>query len=123
MQVPVQITFRGFPSSEAISSRIEQKVHKLEQRFGRITSCRVVIEAPHQHHHKGKTYHVSVDIVVPGAELPATRDAGRNHAHEDVYVALRDAFDAVQRRLQDHMQRKHGDEKWHDSNSVRRAAE
>jgi ribosome-associated translation inhibitor RaiA len=100
MESPLQVTFRGFPSSEAVTERILSKVRKLEQRFGRIISCRVVIASPHQHQQKGKTFRVSVDLVIPGAEILASRDPGRDHAHEDVYVAIRDAFDAVARTLE-----------------------
>ena len=113
MQSPLQITFKGFPSSDAVTDRIRSKVHKLEQLFGRITSCRVVIETPHQHHEKGRTFHVGIDLAIPGAEILANRDAGLNHAHEDVYVAIRDAFDAVSRKLHDHVRRSHGDVKRH----------
>jgi ribosome-associated translation inhibitor RaiA len=120
MQTPLQITFRGFPSSEAVTARIRLKVRKLEQQFGRITSCRVVIEAPHQHKHIGKTYRVSIDLAIPGWEILANRDAGRNHAHEDVYVAIRDAFDAVGRRLQDHVRRSQGVEKRHEATGLDR---
>jgi ribosomal subunit interface protein len=111
MQLPLQVVFKGLPSSEAVNERIAQKVSKLEQSFGRIISCRVVIETPHRHHHKGKTFHVSVDLQLPGAEVLATRDAAKDDAHEDVYVAIRDAFDAVQRQLQEHVRRQQVDER------------
>jgi len=111
MQVPLQVTFRGFATSEAVTRRIAQKVDKLEQRFGRIIGCRVVIEVPHHHHQRGRTFQVSVDLQIPGAEILATSDGGREHAPDDVYVALRDAFDAVQRNLLEHLRRRHGDER------------
>src|SRR5688572_7686014 len=119
MQLPLQITFRGFPSSEAVTERIRRKVSKLEQLYGRITSCSVVVDAPHQHHHKGKTYRVSIELSVPGAEILVNRDGGGNPAHEDVYVAIRDAFDAVARRLRNSVQGGHGDEKRHEGRELR----
>jgi ribosomal subunit interface protein len=114
MQVPLHITFRGFPSSEAIESRISAKVSKLERLCGRITSCRVVMESPHHHQHKGNTYRVSIDVTVPDGEIVVGRHNGLNHAHEDVYVAIRDAFDALERQLQDHVRRHRGDVKHHE---------
>ena len=63
-------------------------------------TCRVTVESPHSHHHQGQLYHVTVDLTVPGAELVASRSNDKNHAHEDVYVAIRDAFDAAKRQLQ-----------------------
>jgi ribosome-associated translation inhibitor RaiA len=39
---------------------------------------------------------------VPGKELVVSRDPGDVHAHKDVYVAIRDAFDAAERQLAEH---------------------
>jgi ribosomal subunit interface protein len=114
MQVPLQVTFRGFPSSEAVESRISAKVAKLQRLSERITGCRVVIESPHHHQHKGNTYRVSIDLTVPDGEIVVGRHNGLNHAHEDVYVAIRDAFAALERQLQDHVRRQRGDIKHHE---------
>lgn len=114
MQVPLQITFRGFPSSEAVESRISARIGKLERLCERIIGCRVAIESPHHHQHKGNTYRVSIDLTVPEGEIVVGRHNGRNHAHEDVYVAIRDAFDALERKLQDHVRRQRGDVKHHE---------
>src|SRR3546814_20932899 len=42
------------------------------------------------------------------------RNSGRNQAHEDVYVALRDAFNAARRRLEDHSRKQAGRVKTHE---------
>lgn len=115
MQLPLQITCRGFSCSESIDAKIRTRVQKLEEVFSNITSCRVVIESPHHHQHKGNTYRVSVDVIVPHGEVVVGRGGGDNHAHEDVYVAIRDAFDATSRRLQDLAQRQRGAVKHHDA--------
>jgi len=115
MQQPLQITFRDIPSSEAVEAAIREKAAKLDQFYDHIMSCRVIIEAPHGHHHKGKLYHVSVDLTVPGEELVANRAPGEHHAHEDVYVAIRDAFNAARRKLQDFSRKQRGKIKSHDT--------
>lgn len=102
MQQPLQITFRDIPPSENVEIVIREKAKKLDQFFDKIMSCRVMVESPHTHHHQGMLYHVRVDLTVPGAELIASRSTDKNHAHEDVYVAIRDAFDAAKRQLQDY---------------------
>jgi len=89
-------------TSEALLADIEEKAEKLDRFSDQIMACRVVIEAPHQHHHKGKLFRVSIDLTVPGGEIVASRTADEHHAHEDVYVAVRDAFNAVKRQLEDH---------------------
>ena len=106
MTVPLEIVFKNLGQSDAIEAKVRQKAAKLERFHGRITGCRVVIQQIQRRQTKGKMYQVRIDIVVPGGEVVATRDSGRNHAHEDVYVALRDSFNAAIRRLEDYM-RKH----------------
>lgn len=108
MELPLSVTFRGMETSPAIETDIARYVEKLERRFGRIMSCRVVVEAPHRHRQKGRLYHVSVDLKVPGREIAANSTGPRDHAHEDMHVAIRDAFEAVERRLQDHARKGQG---------------
>jgi ribosomal subunit interface protein len=108
MKTPLQITFRDIERSEAIEAHIRDKAEKLESFFDPIMSCRVVVEMPHQHKHQGKAFNVRIDIGVPGSEIVVNRDN-----HEDVYVALRDGFDAAKRKLQDYARRLHGETKTH----------
>jgi len=115
MQIPVQIAFRGMDSSPALEARIREKTQKLEQYHNRITSCRVVVEAPHRRPRKGKLYVVTVDVTVPGAELVVNTEKRHHHSHEDVYVALRDAFNAMARQIEDHAREKSGQIKTHES--------
>lgn len=110
MQIPLQITIRDVEHSEVLEARIRSKVEKLEEFFDRITSCHVVVEMPHKHHQQGKQFTVRIDIGVPGNEIVVNKD----HA-EDVYVALRDAFSAAKRQLEDYAQKLRGDVKTHES--------
>ncbi len=103
MQAPVQITVRDLPHPEALEVRIRDKAAKLEEFHPRITSCRVTVEELHKHHHQGRHFQVSVDVRVPGKDVIA------NRAHaEDVNVALRDAFDAAKRQLEEIARPKRG---------------
>lgn len=101
-------------SSDAVEAEVRDRAAKLEQFFDRITSCRVVVELPHQHHRKGKLYQVRIDITVPGREIAVTHEGPQNHAHEDVYVAIRDAFNAAGRRLEDYARQRRGKVKRHE---------
>lgn len=109
MQVPLQITFRGLPHSDALETRIRDKADKLQDFHTRITSCRVVVEEQHRHKRQGKQFTVRIDIRVPGSEIVIDRD----HS-EDVYVALREAFDAAARKLEDQARVQRGDVKAHE---------
>jgi ribosomal subunit interface protein len=111
MQVPLQISFRDMEPSAAVEDKIRERAAKLDRYYERILGCRVVVEAPHRRHRQGKLYHVRVDLTVPQGELVVSREPVDHHAHEDVYVAIRDAFDAAQRRLADYARRQRGDVK------------
>ena len=96
------------PPSEALETHIRDKVQKLESFFEHIVSCRVVVEVPHKHKQQGKQFNVRIDLGVPGSEIVVNRDH-----HEDVYVALRDAFDAAKRQLEDYVRRMRRETKAH----------
>ena len=96
MQTSLQITFRNFPRSDAVEARIRDKAAKLEEFHPRIMSCHVAVEELDRHRHQGKQFTVRLDIRVPGHELVVDREH-----HEDIYVALRDAFNAAGRKLEE----------------------
>jgi ribosomal subunit interface protein len=100
--------------SPAVEAKVRERVEELERFHDRITSCRVVIEVPHRRHLQGDLYHIRVDLKVPGREIVVKRDPPEHHAHEDIYVAVRDCFDAVRRQLEDHARRRRGDVKAHE---------
>ncbi len=108
MQLPLQITMREMDRSEALEAAIEEHAAKLEQFHPRITRCRVTVEQLGRHQQQGRQFSVKVDVRVPGKEIVATRDH-----HEDVYVALRDAFDAARRQLEEVAREVRGDVKTH----------
>ncbi len=115
MQTPLQITFRDMEPSEAVEARIREKAAKLEQYYSNIMSCRVMVEAPHGHKHQGKLFQVRIDLGVPDGELVVTHaHHHKDHAHEDVYVAIRDAFDAMKRQLEDYSRMRRGKVKQHE---------
>ena len=110
MQIPVEITLRDIPHSDAVETRIREKIEKLDRFHERVMSCRVTVESPQHRKHQGKLYSVHIDLKVPGGgELAVNRVQ-----NEDIYVAIRDAFNAAARQLEDHVRRQRGDVKTHD---------
>jgi cold shock CspA family protein len=101
MKVPLQVTFRHADRSEGVEARIRERAEKLDRISDQIMAGRVVVDLPQQRHRKGKIFHVRIDLSVPGRELVVNRDPLLNHAHEDVYVAVEDAFDAMERILKE----------------------
>ncbi len=109
MKIPLQISFSNMDSSDAVRARIEELAGKLERLHPGITACRVVVRAPNRRQQSGRLYHVSIDLTLPGHEVAINRSSPNDQTHEDVYVAVRDAFEALTKRLDevtDKMQRK-----------------
>ncbi len=122
MKLEVQVTFRDMEPSRGIEQAIREKAAKLDQFHDRITGCRVVVAAPHRHHHKGRLYNVRIDMTVPGGELVVNRDNSQATAHHDVHVAIRDAFNAARRQLQDYARRRRGEVKTHPAGGAARVS-
>lgn len=114
MQTPPRISFHGLDPSPAIEARTLDEIEKLHRFFDRITGCHVTITAPHRRHRQGLIYGVRIDITVPGEEIVVSREPEANHAHEDPYVAIRDAFQAARRKLEDRVRKVRGYVKAHE---------
>lgn len=113
MQLPLQITFRNLDASAAVEAKIRARAKELDGYFDRITGCRVAVEAVHRRNQKGRLFRVRIDLTVPGAELVVNHAPSEDHSHEDIYVAVRDSFDAARRRLEDYVRRRRGEIKTH----------
>lgn len=94
-----QVVFRNIDHSPAVEEAVYKRLEKLERYCDEIQSLRVILESPHNNHHKGKVFHVGVEAMVPNHDIVVTHDQHDKHSHEDIYVAIRDAFNAVERRL------------------------
>ena len=118
--IPIQVTFRGLQHSDALEEVIRERVEWLEQFYAGIIGCRVVVELPHRHRRGGRHFHVRIEMTVPGGtpivinqepslhgplkdveEAAHTKDTDIDAVHRHAQVAIRDAFDAAKRRVQD----------------------
>jgi ribosomal subunit interface protein len=97
---PLNISYTDFTPSESLNTLIEERATRLERHFDRIGKCQVVVSAPHQHSRQ-KIYHISIRLHVPGAELVVNREPGEEKDHHDIRKAVRDAFAAMTRQLED----------------------
>jgi ribosomal subunit interface protein len=114
MEMPFQVSFKNLDRSPVLEAKVRERVDELERFFGRIVSCRVVVEADSHRPRQGRLYRVRADLRVPGKEIVVNHGSPEHHAHEDVYVAVRDCFDAVRRQLEDHVRRRRSDVKHHE---------
>ncbi|MEN6376136.1 MAG: HPF/RaiA family ribosome-associated protein [Smithella sp.] len=109
MIIPLQITAHGIELTEEMREDIAEKVNKLDKFYNRIMRCRVVVEEPKRHSHKGNLYSVHIIMTVPGAELVTKREL-----HEELMLAMRDAFLAAQRKLKEFSREQGGEVKNHE---------
>lgn len=114
MKLPLQISFRHMDHSDAIEAFVWEKANRLDHFANDIMSCRVVVEPAGKHHEHGNLYEVHIDLTVPGEEIVVTREPSEHTEHKDVKVAIRDAFDAAQRKLEDYVRRRRQDVKAHE---------
>jgi len=114
MRVTPEISFRNFEATNGIRDLINEEVAKLETFYDRIIGCSVMMEVPHRRHEEGNLYHVRVRMTIPGRQLVVSRDPSGRHAHADPYLAVRDAFAAMRRRLDEYAQKRRGKVKTYD---------
>jgi cold shock CspA family protein/ribosome-associated translation inhibitor RaiA len=129
MILPLQVTFRNLPHSDAIEAMVREQASILDRYCNHIMGCRVMIEVPHRHLQEGMHHHVSVCLTVPGGEIVVkrqpslhsrqqdiqeeglTKEGDIEQSHKHLQVAVREAFDKVRRRLQDYARRQRLDVK------------
>ncbi|HEX6984587.1 MAG TPA: HPF/RaiA family ribosome-associated protein [Planctomycetaceae bacterium] len=114
MQVLPQIAFRGVEPSPELEAEVNDRVAELAEFYGRVTSCHVVVETPHRRRRRGNLYRVRIHLAVPRKELVVDREPPEHHAAEGLLVAIRDAFDAMRRQLEDYVRQARGDVKRHE---------
>jgi len=102
---------RQLPESPSLEAQVRSAVSELEELFDGIVSCRVLIEAWHEQ--QGQLYRVRIELNVPGDHLVVGRSPDKDAAHEDALVAVRDAFRAARRQLEDYVRRLGGRIKTH----------
>jgi ribosomal subunit interface protein len=108
METPVQIVFHKVAHSPALEYLIREKAARLGAIFPRLMRCHVSIERAHHHQQQGNPFNVRIRLHVPGGELVVNRDC-----HEDVHVALREAFDAARRQIEEYAQKMRREVKHH----------
>lgn len=108
------IVFNSLDPSDAVRQRALALLTKLLRTSPSIMRGTMVIEGRHRHHHQGNLFHVSVRLQVPGVDVVVSHDPERNHAHEDIFVAMRDACEAARKQLEAYESRRGGKARQHE---------
>jgi len=119
MQTPVELEFQEMVASPVIEELIASHVKKLEQRYGRITACRIVVKGPGNRHQTGGLYEINIRLALPdGREVNIGRTPKADERHSDLPFAVNDAFKRARRRLQDNARRMEGMVKKHEGQPI-----
>lgn len=113
MKLPLQITFRHMETSPALEARIRKLAAQLERFSGEIVRCHVIVEPKTRHQQQGGLFDFHIDIRVPDGAIAIRRAHPADQAHQEPYVALRDAFRAARRQLEDYERKRRLDVKAH----------
>ena len=108
MKQPLNIHFHGMDASAAVETKAREFADKLDAMAPDLMACRVNIDLEQKHKQQGRPYGVRIDLTLPGHELVVNKVQD-----EDVYVALRDAFDNMRRQLDEVVRIRRGQEKLH----------
>lgn len=109
MQAPLKISTHRIALSPAMEEMVRERSEWLERFYPRLTHCEVVVNGYSGHHRTGGPVAVRIHLGVPGDELTVDRQES-----ESVDLALREAFDAARRRLQDYLRIQRGAVKAHE---------
>lgn len=94
-----QVVFHNIEQSQALIDQVSKRIKKLERYCDQILAGRVVLDSPHNNHHKGRVYSVGLEIHTPIKEIRVNQEQHDNHAHENLYIAIRDTFNIAERQL------------------------
>ena len=115
METPAEIQFQGMQGTPQIEEMIAAHIAELDQRFGRITACRVVVKAPGEHHREGGLYEVHIRLVLPeGQEVNVEHTPPKDERRSDLAFAISDAFTLARQQLHEKVRRMRGDVKHRD---------
>lgn len=119
MQVPLEVTYRDVPKTDAVEALVQEKIARLERVCDHISSCHIAIEKAHDRPSSGSPYRVRIDLrVPPGHELVADQNPGEGTQYEPLEAVIRDAFEAAERQLKELNERQHDQVKTHPTQSV-----
>jgi len=105
MQMPVQMTFRNMPVSDAVETECWNEVERLEQDFDRIVGCHVTVAEIRHCDSRRRHYDVRIDLTVPGEELVVNRPHTDSCTNENATDAVREGFDQMRVRLREYVNR------------------
>ncbi len=107
-QLPVQIR-ANLDLSEAQERLLRRRIERLAQFYGGPLGCRATLTVHRYANGNPRSYDLRLDLTLPGGEFAITRQPKRS-----LPEAVKDAFDAARRKLQDYAREQRLDVKRHE---------
>lgn len=108
METPFKLDLRNVVLPVSIERRIDRKVAKMDRLFDGIIGCHLTLSRPGAQPHKAGRFDVRLEITVPGKAIIVNRPQSENLA-----VAIREAFDAGIRQVEEYARMRRNNVKHH----------
>lgn len=109
MNYSFELKQRNLSIPEPLALTIRERADRLNHFCDRIQRCTITLEGPSAHHRRG-LHSVQIDLTVPGKEIVINR-----HENVNLHLALKGAFEAASRQLEDHVRVTRGFVKSHEN--------
>ena len=102
MQSRLQIAFQGCEPSDPVRASIEHEFKRLKTHDHHITSGRVTVIGPGDHHRHGASFQIHILLTMPPYEnIVVSQSPSDDERHQHIEVAVKDAFAAALRQVDD----------------------
>jgi len=102
MKNPLQVVFQGCEPSDPVRENIEREFERLETNDNRITSGRVTVIGPGDHRRHGASFQIHILLTMPPKkDVVVSHSPTDKKSHEHPEVAVKDAFAAARRQIED----------------------
>ena len=108
MEIPLSIDARNTEVPPSVEALIQSKAEWLERFFKPVIRCEVTVDGPSRRHRTGGLFEVRLGITVPGGLIMVDRQQ-----NIQLEAAVRQAFDAARRQLEELDRRRRGEVKTH----------
>ena len=109
METSLRISFQGSETSDALREMIVEQVDALEQLYGRLTACHVVMRVPDKHHRTSGLYSANIHMTLPGGiDINVDHTPQADDRFASPQFAVTDAFRRAKRLMKERVHKQRG---------------
>lgn len=122
MAIPLDLVLGDVVRRKSVEKLLQHHLDRIELLYDRATHCHVRVDSPRASQRSGRHFEVRIELAVPGDTLVVSEHTGKNDSHEELRVALRDAFEGLERQLTRWKDRRRNEVKTHSGERHRAGA-